>query len=153
MVGAEGIPSGAVKCTEIRKNTSGESALLGHNWHWEMKVEGAKRIRYIHFFNFWKKKGVLFENLNMFSIFWKQVFKKFPTNSWNFVLIKFTTNIEQKIMKEFCLQYNKQNPAETKSQYFIYIIWFDCWIHQLKSSMPQFLYEIEQFEKQFGEMI
>jgi hypothetical protein len=30
---------------------------------------------------------------------------------------------------------------------------FDCWIHQLKSSMPQFLYEIEQFEKQFGEMI
>ena len=30
MVEAEGIPSGAVKCTEIRKNTRGESALLGH---------------------------------------------------------------------------------------------------------------------------
>jgi hypothetical protein len=31
MVGVEGIPCGAVKCTEIRKNTSGEGALLGHD--------------------------------------------------------------------------------------------------------------------------
>jgi hypothetical protein len=31
MVGVEGIPSGAVKCTEIRKNTDGESTLLGQN--------------------------------------------------------------------------------------------------------------------------
>jgi hypothetical protein len=30
MIGAEGIPSVAVKCVEIGKNTGGESALLGH---------------------------------------------------------------------------------------------------------------------------
>ena len=29
MVGVEGIPSVAVKCVDIRKNTSGEGALLG----------------------------------------------------------------------------------------------------------------------------
>ncbi len=31
MVGVEGIPSVAVKCVEIGKNTGGESALLDHN--------------------------------------------------------------------------------------------------------------------------
>ena len=31
MVGVEGISSVAVKCVEIRKNTGGESALLGHS--------------------------------------------------------------------------------------------------------------------------
>ena len=31
MVGVEGIPSVAVKCVEIGKNTSGEGAQLGHN--------------------------------------------------------------------------------------------------------------------------
>ena len=31
VVGVEGIPSVAVKCVDIRKNTSGEGALLGHN--------------------------------------------------------------------------------------------------------------------------
>ena len=31
MVGVEGISSVAVKCVEIRKNTGGEGALLGHS--------------------------------------------------------------------------------------------------------------------------
>ena len=31
MVGVEGIPSVAVKCVDIGKNTSGEGAQLGHN--------------------------------------------------------------------------------------------------------------------------
>jgi hypothetical protein len=31
VVEVEGIPSVAVKCVDIRKNTGGEGALLGHN--------------------------------------------------------------------------------------------------------------------------
>jgi hypothetical protein len=30
VVGVEGIPSVAVKCVDIRKNTNGEGTLLGH---------------------------------------------------------------------------------------------------------------------------
>jgi len=46
MIGAEGIPGVAVKCVDIRKNTGGEGALLGQNWHWGTKARGANGIRY-----------------------------------------------------------------------------------------------------------
>jgi len=44
--GAGGIPSVAVKCVDIRKNTGGEGGLLDENWRWGSKAWGANRIRY-----------------------------------------------------------------------------------------------------------
>ena len=41
-----GIPSVAVKCVDIRRNTSGEGDFLDRNWRWGTKVWGANRIRY-----------------------------------------------------------------------------------------------------------
>ena len=46
MVGVKGIPSVAVKCVDIGKNTDGESTLLGQYWHWETRAKGANGIRY-----------------------------------------------------------------------------------------------------------
>ena len=40
-----GIPSVAVKCVDIRRNTSGEGDFLDSNWRWGTKVWGANRIR------------------------------------------------------------------------------------------------------------
>ena len=45
-VEADGIPSVAVKCVDIRRNTSGEGGLLGFNWRWGSKAWVANRIRY-----------------------------------------------------------------------------------------------------------
>ena len=42
----DGIPSVAVKCVDIRRNTSGEGGLLDGNWRWGSKAWGANRIRY-----------------------------------------------------------------------------------------------------------
>ena len=41
-----GIPSVAVKCVDIRKNTSGEGDFLDENWRWGAKARGANGIRY-----------------------------------------------------------------------------------------------------------
>ena len=41
-----GIPSVAVKCVDIRRNTSGEGDFLDCNWRWGTKVWVANRIRY-----------------------------------------------------------------------------------------------------------
>ena len=46
MVEANGIPSVAVECVDIRRNTSGEGGFLDCNWRWGTKVWGANRIRY-----------------------------------------------------------------------------------------------------------
>ena len=41
-----GIPSVAVKCVDIRRNTSGEGDFLDCNWHWGSKARVANGIRY-----------------------------------------------------------------------------------------------------------
>ena len=41
-----GIPSVAVKCIDIGKNTGGEGGLLVWYWRWDTKARGANGIRY-----------------------------------------------------------------------------------------------------------
>ncbi len=40
-----GIPGVVVKCVDIRRNTSGESGLLAHNWRSDAKARVANGIR------------------------------------------------------------------------------------------------------------